>query len=199
MSHVVGWCQPPVLTLSVVLPGGLLHCNVPLHNAARAAHTWRDSARSTGRDHLLPLPWHLSPFRPPGKITQRFTTSPSLPPDGSQTRASFVLSGVDGRWHSDFLLLRHRSWVPHLSWELQHLPQRLLQVGTFQRSNHTSSAVCLSLFFLIFFFRCTLWLCDVCLGLDQSLIILDCQGLIRSDLISTKQPILFYFGFILSK
>lgn len=36
---------------------------------------------------------------------------------------------MDGCWHSDLLLLCYRSWVPNLSWELQHLQQRLLQVS----------------------------------------------------------------------
>lgn len=81
--------------------------------------------------YLYPDISRLSDPQVRSRRAPRSATSLSLPPDGS--RASFVLSGVDGRWHSGFLLLRHRSWVPHLSWELQHLPQRLLQVWTFQR------------------------------------------------------------------
>lgn len=83
--------------------------------------------------YLYPDISRLSDPQVRSRRASRSATSLSLPPDGSRTRASFVLSGVDGCWHSDFLLLRHRPWVPHLSWELQHLPQRLLQVGTFQR------------------------------------------------------------------
>ena len=37
-------------------------------------------------------------------------------------------SGVDGRWDSDLLLLRHLSGLPHRTGELQQVQQQLLQV-----------------------------------------------------------------------
>lgn len=52
---------------------------------------------------------------PPGVSPPIHLSPPYLPP-----------SGLDGRWDPDLLLLRHRPGLPHLAWQLQHLPQQLL-------------------------------------------------------------------------
>lgn len=57
--------------VSSFLPGSVFHSHLPLCNAVGSAYTWCYLAGGDGRDHLLPLPWHLSPFRPPSKTTHK--------------------------------------------------------------------------------------------------------------------------------
>lgn len=47
--------------------GSVLHSHLPLCHAVYSADTRRDPPRSSGWDHLLSLPWYLSPLRSPGK------------------------------------------------------------------------------------------------------------------------------------
>lgn len=47
--------------------GSLLYSNLPLCHAICFAYTWCYPPRGKGWDHLLPLPWHFSPVRCPGK------------------------------------------------------------------------------------------------------------------------------------
>lgn len=54
------------LLLSVFPFRRILHSHFPFHYAVGFAHTWSYSARGNGWNHLLPLPWYLSPFRSTG-------------------------------------------------------------------------------------------------------------------------------------
>lgn len=124
----------PAHCVSSFLPGSVFHSHLPFCYAVGSAHTWCYPARSDGRDHLLPLPWHLSPFRPTSKSTH--TTYGAVPihyflhiETCMYTRVCLTFSGVDGCWHSDLLLICNQPWVPNLSWKLQHIQQRLLQVS----------------------------------------------------------------------
>lgn len=67
----------PAHCVSSFLPGSVFHSHLPFCYAVGSAHTWCYPARSDGRDHLLPLPWHLSPFRPTSKSTH--TTYGAVP------------------------------------------------------------------------------------------------------------------------